>query len=206
MRPTSGTQACARNVSFAHHQYGSGMNRFNPRFVAILPLILIALAVPAGVQAGSCPSDPNDLLPRTTYRVGEVLDFYGNYTDFADPGTVTISFTRPADGATRAFTAGNLPDGSWFQLVTFTDRADSGSWRVHVVVEQTSGTSSCDDRFTLTAAAGSNPTPPPTSTEPLPGGSTAPTAGLAIGAAGLAAFLALLIGVPRRGRGGRHRR
>ncbi len=125
----------------------------------VLPLAAALLALPAVTDAGTCPADATGVLEKATYRLGDRLDFYGIYTDFADPGTVTITFTRPADGATRTFTAGNVADGSWMQTVVFSSRADLGTWRVHVDVVQTSGTSACDDRFTL---LGTKPQPIPT--------------------------------------------
>lgn len=102
------------------------------------------------------------MLDKTSYRVGERLDFYGTFTDFGDPGTVTITFTKSGSGATRTFTAFNIADGSWMRDVTFTSRSDAGVWRVRVVVDQTSGTNTCNDSFRLTTSGGGGTGPVPT--------------------------------------------
>jgi hypothetical protein len=154
------------------------------RFASLAALLLLTM-LPATADAGTCPTDAQGVLEKTRYRVGERLDFYGTYHDFADPGTVTITFTRPSDGATREFIAGNIADGSWMQTVRFPSNRDIGAWRVHVVVEQTDGRDECDDRFSIVPATapGPIPTPPNTSTAPPAAkgsGSTAPWAGLAI--------------------------
>ena len=121
-----------------------------PLLVALLgALLLVPLIAPATALAGTCPSDSGGVLEKTTYRVGERLDFYGTYTDFAAAGTTTIDFTRPADGATRHEKASNLADGEWIATVIFTSPSDVGAWNVRVVVTQNSGTSVCDDHFTL---------------------------------------------------------
>jgi hypothetical protein len=132
--------------------------------LALLLPFLVVLLGPSSVSAGTCPTDATGVLEKTRYAVGETLPLYGTYDDFADPGDVTIVFTRPVDGLTRTFKAGNLPDGEWMRNVVFTRRSDAGSWRIHVTVVQTSGTDVCDDRFTLVAGSSSGPsiTPPPT--------------------------------------------
>jgi hypothetical protein len=164
----------------------------------LLPLALLLFAAPA-TSGASCPT----LLPKDVYRLGETLSFFGSYTDFADPGTVTIVFTRPADGLTRRFTAFNNPDGAWLRDVTFTRRSDVGSWRVRVTEAQTSGTTVCDDRFTL--VAGSTPgrptiTPPPTDTAPFTRSTDlAPAQWLiALGVLLIGAAAAITVGVRRR--------
>jgi len=124
----------------------------------LLPVAAVLLVRPPVAAAGTCPADAAGVLEKTAYRLGERLDFYGIYTDFADPGTVTITFGRPAGGATRVFTAFNSADGSWDRTVVFTSRADIGAWRVRVDVVETSGTKVCVDRFTLVPA---NPQPVP---------------------------------------------
>lgn len=127
----------------------------------LLPLATLVFGVSAA-SAGTCPTDPSGVLEKTSYRVGERLDFYGTFTDFADPGTVTITFTKSGSGATRTFTAFNIADGSWMRDVTFRSRADAGAWRVQVVVDQTSGTNTCNDSFRLTTSGGGGTAPVPT--------------------------------------------
>jgi len=129
--------------------------------VAAVLLVLAAtlLVRPPVAAAGTCPAAAAGVLEKTTYRLGERLDFCGICTDFADPGTVTITFGRPADGAARVFTAFNSADGGWDRTVDFSTGADVGAWRVRVDVVETSGTRVCDDRFAL---LGANPLPVPT--------------------------------------------
>ena len=129
--------------------------------VALLSMFaaIAAFVVPV-VNAGGCPAGPEGVLEKPTYAVGETLPFFGNYTDFADPGEVIITVTRPSDGLTRSYRAFNIADGSWLRDVVFVRRSDAGSWRVHVVVTQTSGTSICDDSFRLVVGPVPTPRPP----------------------------------------------
>jgi hypothetical protein len=157
-------------------------------------LLLLAFAAPGAVAAATCPTDASGVLEKSTYQIGERIDFFGTFTDFGDPGTVTIRFDRPADGATRTYTAQNVADGSWFRNVVFRSRRDAGSWRVHIVVDQTSGRSTCDDRFTLTAGSSARPAPtlPNTSTDGQVSKGDPPALPIAVVAVGLIAFGAIL--------------
>ncbi len=146
-----------------------------------LPVLAAALLFATPASAESCPNqDATGPIARTTYALNEGIEFWGNYTDFADPGTVTITFTRPADGATQTFTAFNLPDGAWLRTVTFTSRQDVGTWDVTLTLAETARTVTCADRVRITGpAAGRTPAPgltmPPTSTIDAPvTGDTAP--------------------------------
>jgi len=114
---------------------------------------LVPALLPAPATAGTCPDLENGVVDRASYRLGEVIDFYGNYHDFADPGTVSIAFERESDGSTRQFTAYISPDGSWYLMLVFRDEADVGRWIVTVVVDQTSGRDTCTDRVTIVARA-----------------------------------------------------
>jgi hypothetical protein len=165
----------------------------------LLPLAAAPLVRPPVADAGTCPADAAGVLEKATYRLGERLDFYGIYTDFADPGTVTITFRRAADGATRVFTAFNSADGSWDRTVVFTSSADIGAWRVHADVAETSGTKVCDDRFTL---LGANPPPVPTppntaTTDAVPPNRNSPLPFVLV-VVGLIAFLIALWGTRLR--------
>jgi hypothetical protein len=163
-------------------------------FGALLPLAMLLTGAPA-VSAANCP----DLLTKTTYYLGEPIGFFGSYDDFADPGTVTIVLTRPADGLTRTYTAFNNPDGAWLRDITFTSRSFLGSWRARVTVDQTSGTDVCDDRFVL-AARGTQLTPPPTDTvEATRSTGTAPAGWLVLAGVIMVGFAAVLsLGARRR--------
>jgi hypothetical protein len=119
----------------------------------VLP-ILVPILSPARVLAGTCPALDPGVVDKDAYRLGELLDFYGTYHDFADPGTVTIDFVRASDGATRNFTAANSPDGSWYLRFTFESTDDIGTWDVTVVVEQTGALDTCTDRVTIRGRTG----------------------------------------------------
>lgn len=167
--------------------------------VQILLLIVLghaSLIAPIAVSAASC------VIVKSTYKVGELMDLYGHYSDFGDPGTVAIDFTRPADGATRSYVADNIADGSWMTNVTFTSSADIGTWQVHIVVTQTSGISTCDDQFKVVAA--SAPAAPDTATAGVDSGgptsrSTPPITWLVLGL--LTFVVAAVRPVRRRHRG-----
>lgn len=161
------------------------MRRFLPLLGAI-PLLLLA---PAPAQAGTCPALPGGVVDRMSYRLGQTLDFWGTYHDFANPGTVTIEFVRASDGATRSFTAANSPDGSWYLMLTFDSEADLGLRRVTVVVTQNDAVDTCRDSVSIRAR-----TLPDTSIRdepPDPTGTRSPTnviiGGLAVVAAATAA-------------------
>jgi hypothetical protein len=115
----------------------------------LLGALLFPMLAPGSALAGTCPALAGGVVDRDAYRLGELVDFYGTYHDFADPGTVTIEFKRTTDGATRSFTASNSADGSWYLRLTFDSVADIGRWNVAVVVSQTDGLDSCTDRVTI---------------------------------------------------------
>lgn len=132
------------------------------RRFGLLAALLLPFGVPGAAQAGGCPPGvPEGVVDRDVYRLGEIVDFFDSYHDFADPGTVTITFERPSDGETRKFTAFNGPDGTWYQQITFDSAADVGRWYVTVVVDQTDGLDTCKDRVTIRGRIGV----PPTDTE-----------------------------------------
>jgi len=100
---------------------------------------------------------------------------------------VTITFERPADGATREYTANNSPDGSWYLRFTLHSANDIGRWNVTSVVDQTGAHDECTDRVTIRAAIGM----PSTSTADPAGrpGDDFPPAVLVLGAAGATATI-----------------
>jgi len=120
----------------------------------LLPLagLLGMLLLPAPALAGTCPALEAGLVDDESYRPGELIDFFGTYHDFADPGTVTITFER-SDGATREYTANNSPDGSWYLRFTL-GSADIGRWTVTAIVDQTGAHDVCTDRVTIRSAIG----------------------------------------------------
>jgi hypothetical protein len=127
------------------------------------------------------------VVDKDAYRLGELIDFYGNYHDFADPGTVTVVFERASDGARRDFTAGNLPDGAWTLRFTFESSADIGTWDVTVVVDQTGALDTCTDRVTIRGRSGV-PNTGTVPAGPAPAGTTSVLPVLAGLAAGLLAL------------------
>jgi hypothetical protein len=126
------------------------------RRFALLAALLLPFAVPAGVAAGGCPTDPGGLVDRETYRIGELIQFFDSYTDFGDPGTVTIHFERPADGATLDYTAFNVADGTWVLDLQLDSSSFVGLWNVTVTVDQTSGITTCTDVVTIRAVNAPN--------------------------------------------------
>ena len=119
------------------------------RRLLLLGTLIVPMLYPASALAGTCPALAPGVVDRDSYRLGQVIDFFGTYHDFADPGTVTIRFDRASDGATRAFTAANSPDGSWYLMLTLESPADVGRWDVTVVVTQTGAVDTCTDRVTI---------------------------------------------------------
>ena len=122
------------------------MHRF-----ALLAAIALSFAAPAGVAAGGCPTDPGGLVDKETYRVGELIQFFDSYTDYADPGTTTVHFERQADGAVLEYTAANIADGTWFVDLQLDSSSFVGTWNVTVTVDQTSGITTCTDVVTIRA-------------------------------------------------------
>ena len=126
------------------------------RRFALLAALLASFAVPSGAAAGGCPTDPGGLVDRESYRIGELIQFFDSYTDFGDPGTVTIQFERPADGATLEYTATNIADGTWFLDLRLDSSSFIGRWNVTVTVDQTSGITTCKDVVTIRAVNAPN--------------------------------------------------
>ena len=125
------------------------------RRFGLLAALLLPFLVPGAALAGGCPPGvPEGVVDKDVYRLGEIVDFFDSYHDFADPGTVTITFERPSDGATREFIADNGPDGTWYRQVIFDTPADVGRWNVTVVVDQTGALDTCTDRFTIRGRSG----------------------------------------------------
>jgi hypothetical protein len=122
----------------------------------LLPLagLVGMLLIPSQALAGTCPALAEGLVDKDSYRLGELIDFFGTYHDFADPGTVTITFVRPADGAKREYTANNSPDGSWYLRFTLDSGRDIGHWTVTAIVDQTGAHDTCTDRVTIRSAFG----------------------------------------------------
>jgi hypothetical protein len=119
------------------------------RRLLLLGALFLPMLAPGSTLAGTCPALDPGVVDRDSYRLGEFLDFYGHYHDFADPGTVTIRFDRTSDGAVRELTAANSPDGSWYLRPTFDSPEDLGRWHVTVVVTQTGDVDTCTDRVTI---------------------------------------------------------
>lgn len=131
------------------------------RRLLLLAGLLAPLLLPTPVLAGTCPALDGGVVDKDAYRLGELIDFYGTYHDFADPGTVTISWERTTDGATRQYQAANSPDGSWYLRLTLDSPEDVGRWTVTVVVAQTDALDTCTDEVTI----GRRGVPPDTATE-----------------------------------------
>ena len=119
------------------------------RRLLLLGGLLLPLLMPAPARAGTCPALDGGVVDKDAYRLGELIDFYGTYHDFANPGTVTITFERNTDGAARDYTAQNSPDGSWYLRLTPESSADVGRWNVTVVVSQTDALDTCTDLVTI---------------------------------------------------------
>lgn len=167
------------------------------RRLALLAAMLLPLVAPGTALAGGCPPGvPEGVVDKDVYRLGEIVDFFDSYHDFADPGTVTITFERPSDGETREYIAFNGPDGTWYREVTFESAADIGRWSVTVVVDQTDALDTCTDSLTIRARTGI----PNTSTGDPAGSSTTLERVLAASLL-VASFLGACAGV--RGRVGR---
>ncbi len=138
------------------------------RFVLLAALVL-SFAAPAGVTAGGCPTDPGGLVDRETYRIGELIQFFDSYADFGDPGTTTIVFERPSDGATLEYTASNIADGTWFLDLRLDSNSFVGRWNVTVVVDQTSGITTCTDTVAIRAVGVPNTDTAGDASSPSPG-------------------------------------
>lgn len=122
----------------------------------LLAALLLSFAAPPSVDAGGCPTDPGGLVDRDTYRIGDLIQFFDSYTDFGDPGTTTIHFERPADGAVLEYTAANIADGTWFLDLRLDSSEFVGLWDVTVTVDQTSGITTCTDVVTIRALTAPN--------------------------------------------------
>ena len=120
------------------------------RFV-LLAALALSFVAPSTVAAGGCPTDPGGLVDKETYRIGELIQFFDSYTDFGDPGTTTIHFERPSDGAVLDYTATNIADGTWFLDLRLDSSSFVGRWDVTVTVDQTSGIDTCTDVVTIRA-------------------------------------------------------
>jgi hypothetical protein len=121
------------------------------RRLVLLAALVLPFVAPASVAAGGCPTDPGGLVDKDTYRIGELIQFFDSYTDFGDPGTTTIHFERPADGAVLDYTATNIADGTWFLDLRLDSTSFIGRWDVTVTVDQTSGIDTCTDTVTIRA-------------------------------------------------------
>lgn len=124
------------------------------RRLILLAGLLLPLLLPTPVAAGTCPALEGGVVDKDAYRLGELIDFYGTYHDFADPGVVSVTFERTTDGAVREYTASNSPDGSWYLRFTLESSADLGRWVVTVVVDQTGSIDTCRDRVTIRSRSG----------------------------------------------------
>ena len=98
------------------------------RFV-LLAALALSFVAPSAVAAGGCPTDPGGLVDKDSYRIGELIQFFDSYTDFGDPGTTTIRFERPADGAVLDYTATNIADGTWFLDLQLDSNSFIGRWK-----------------------------------------------------------------------------
>jgi hypothetical protein len=156
------------------------------RRLILLAGLLVAMLLPAPVAAGTCPALEGGVVDKASYRLGELIDFYGTYHDFADPGTVSITFERTTDGAVREYTANNSPDGSWYLRFTLESSADLGRWVVTAVVDQTGSLDTCRDRVTILPRSGlPNTATVDTPAAPGGGGADIPVVLLALGALAL---------------------
>jgi hypothetical protein len=165
------------------------------RRFGLLAGLLLPFLVPGAALAGGCPPGvPEGVVDKDVYRLGEIVDFFDSYHDFADPGTVTITFERPSDGATREFNAFNGPDGTWYRQVTFDTEADAGAWNVIVVVDQTGAHDTCTDRFTIQTRTGM----PNTSTAVPEDGADGTGERMSLIVLAIAGFMAAWVGTRRR--------
>ena len=121
------------------------------RRLVLLAVLALSYVAPSTVAAGGCPTDPGGLVDKDSYRIGELIQFFDSYTDFGDPGTTTIRFERPADGAVLEYTATNIADGTWFLDLRLDSSSFVGRWDVTVTVDQTSGIDTCTDVVTIRA-------------------------------------------------------
>jgi len=152
------------------------------RRLLLLGGLILPLLLPAPALAGTCPALAGGVVDKDAYRLGELIDFYGTYHDFANPGTVAITFERTTDSATRDYTAQNSPDGSWYLQLTPESSADVGRWIVTVVVSQADALDTCADRVTIRPRSSL----PNTSTTGTPGDPVGWLGALLFGAVGLA--------------------
>jgi hypothetical protein len=155
--------------------------------------LLVPLLAPATAAAGTCPALDGGVVERDAYRVGQQVEFYGTYGDFANPGTVSITLERSSDATTRQLTAFNLPDGEWEYFLTF-EAADVGTWSVTVVVDDNGAIDTCTDRFAVRRRSAL----PNTDAAPAAGAPTDTHPGLLLAIAGLAGFLVVALRRPAR--------
>jgi LPXTG-motif cell wall-anchored protein len=150
----------------------------------LLPLAgLLGMALlPATASAGTCPALASGLVDKASYRLGELIDFFGTYHDFANPGTVTITFERSSDGASREYIANNSPDGSWYLRFTLDSAADVGRWTVRAVVDQTGAHDTSTVQVTIRPAMGMPATTTTGRTSDETGAAALALAGLLLGA------------------------
>jgi hypothetical protein len=161
------------------------------RLVAVLAALLLPLVVPTSVLAGDCPASlPGGVVEADRYRLGDTIEFFGTFTDFADPGTVTITLERTTDGEQKTYEAFRLPDGAWMLQLQLDSADFLGSWSVTVVVQQTSGTDACTDEVTITGMA------PPNTNTAVPGAQDGPSIVLVVALA-FAVALALVVSLAR---------
>lgn len=163
------------------------------RTLLAVAVLLLSLLAPTPALAGDCPSSlPTGVVERELYRFGDTIEFFGNFTDFADPGTVTITLTPSGGGEPKTFEAFRSPDGAWYLFLELEGSEFLGRWSVTVVVEQTSSTDTCTDAFEVRG-----PRPPGTdgAAGPGTGGSVVAAVAPALPVAlALAAVAGLLVG------------
>lgn len=163
------------------------------RTLLAVAVLLLSLLAPTPALAGDCPASlPTGVVERERYQLGDTIEFFGNFTDFADPGTVTITLTPSGGGQPKVFEAFRSPDGAWYLFLELEGSEFLGRWSVTVVVEQTSSTDTCTDAFEVRG-----PRPPGTDVAAGPGMGGSVVAALALAVplpVSFAAVAGLLVG------------
>jgi hypothetical protein len=120
---------------------------------------LACVAAAAAVLTFTRPVLAVDACPRLVepevVAVGERIDVHGSFTDWANPGSVTIVATR-ADGRVHRFDGAPDGDGTWDIHVQF-GWQDVGRWRLRLDQFEAAGSEVCIDSVRVRAPGGGAP-------------------------------------------------